>query len=97
MSGCGDMYSDMYENSLDMQIDMLGYTYNEHIITKIHDESYHLDMYTYIQWYVATYHASRQWYVDLSLDAPSDRIYTYHDAYHECFGVMIHIWSSTGE
>ena len=35
LSGCGDMYSDMYENSLDMQIDMLGYTYNEHIITKM--------------------------------------------------------------
>ena len=49
LSGCGDMYSDMYENSLDMQIDMLGYTYNEHIITKIHDESAHFDMFTYIQ------------------------------------------------
>ena len=35
LSGCGDMYSDMYENSLDMQIDMLGYTYNEHMIKKV--------------------------------------------------------------
>ena len=31
------------------------------------------------------------------LSAPSDEIYTYHDTYHECFGVMIHIWSSTEE
>ena len=47
--GGGDMYSDMYEISLDMQIDMLGYTYNEHIITKNHDTFLHFDMYTYIQ------------------------------------------------
>ena len=49
LSGCGDMYSDMYENSLDMQIDMLGYTYNEHIITKIDDLLVHFEMYTYIR------------------------------------------------
>ena len=49
LSGCGDMYSDMYENSLDMQIDMLGYTYNKHIITKNDDKLFHFDMYTYIR------------------------------------------------
>ena len=48
-SGCGDMYSDMYENSLDMQIDMLGYTYNEHIITKFFNDSAPFEIYTYIR------------------------------------------------
>ena len=37
---------------------------------------------------MATYHA-RNDDMFFKLSAPSDKIYTYHDTYHERFGVMI--------